>query len=154
MCAWGDVYVFADMYMDIRRIEHVYIYICVCTCLCMYMYKYIAYICSCIWKTYRFLVFCLKDVRWPHWKTSEFSLICLKDVLTNEKRKIITFLILLQCDVFQANQREFGRLSVGPSYVFHAKLKESARLSCIYMNIYIHNIFIYIYINMYIDIYR
>ena len=118
----------------------------ICTRLCMYMYRYIVGICSCIWKTYRFLVFCLKDVRWPHWKTAEFSLFCLKDVLTNEKRKIISFLILLRCDVFQTNQREFGRLSVGPSYVFHAKLKESARLSYIYiyMNIYVHNISIYI----------
>ena len=59
----------------------------VCTCLCMYTCKCIAYTCSCIWKTYRFLVFCMKDVRWHHWKTSEFSLICLKDVLTNEKKK-------------------------------------------------------------------
>ena len=110
------------------------------------MYKYIVYICSCIWKTYRFLVFCLKDVRWPHWKTSEFSLICLKDVLTNEKRKILNFLILLRCDVFQTNQREFGRLSVGPSYVFHAKLKESARLSYIYIYEHICSQHFYIYI--------
>jgi len=144
MCAWGDVYVFADMYMNIKRIE---ICIYICTCLCMYMYKYIVYICPCIWKTYRFLVFCLKDVRWHHWKTSEFSLICLKDVPTNEKRKINRFLILLRCDVFQTNQREFGRLSVGPSYVFHAKLKESARLSYIwtYIHIYIHPQYLYVY---------
>ena len=107
------------------------------------MYKYIVYICSCIWKTYRFLVFCLKDVRWHHWKTSEFSLICLKDVPTNEKRKRNNFLILLRCDVFQTNQREFGRLSVGPSYVFHAKLKDSVRLSYIWT--YIFTIYLYIY---------
>ena len=147
MCAWGDVYVFADMYMNIKRFGKC-IDLYVCTCLCMYTCKCIAYTCSCIWKTYRFLVFCLKDVRWPHWKTSEFSLICLKDVLTNERRKIINFLILLRCDVFHTDQREFGRLSVGPSYVFHAKLKESARLSYIYIYIYIYmNIYIYIHIS-------
>ena len=151
MCAWGDVDVFAYMYMNIKTFE---ICIYVCTCLWLYMYKYIVYICSCIWKTYRFLVFCLKDVRWPHWKTSEFSLICLKDVLTNEKRKIFNFLILLRCDVFHTIQREFGRLSMGPSYVFNAKLKESARLSYIYEHICSQGSYIYIYIDMYIDTYR